>query len=189
MHFSFLPHNPVRKDATVNVTDWETAHGVTCPRSDSEWEASGMWAQAIWPQGHDHCSIFPRLPSDLLWEILRQTGAVGFVEGIFHGSTGKTQRQKTDVLGGQDTWRSASRHTEPFLLGEGQHLCEVQREVVIVHLPVVQASFISSVSLWIDSSAGLGFHHENASASRAAVSPCWLEVKFHGYRYWHPKDD
>lgn len=112
--------------------------------------------------------ISPRLPSNLLCEILRQTGAVGFVAGMLHGSAAES-----GGLGAWSTWvLPRTLQSLPTLWRGNVFLfCEVQPEVVILHFSFVYTSFISSLYPWIDSSKDLEFHHENASTKQGHSEP------------------
>lgn len=151
-----------------------------CPRANSEWELleSELRVPDFRTWGHRQSLISPRLPSDLLWEILRQTGAVGFVAGMLHGSAAES-----GGLRGWSIWVLPHTVQAPHFL-EGYCLSFAVRysqRYLISHFSFLNTSFISSLYLWTDSSKDLEFHHENASPSRVKVSPCRLEVAFYCY--------
>lgn len=126
---------------------------MTCPRSNSEREhpESGLRPSDFGAWGHDHSSISPRLPSDWLWEILRQTGAAGSVEGInipwINWKDPATPRVRPWGAGPSDQ-RPTCMHSLSTSDRAGiSFCCEAQLEVVALHFSFTYASCISSVYL------------------------------------------
>lgn len=148
--FLVHPHDPVRKKAITTLTLLIGKRGayMTCPRSNSEWEhpESGLRPSDFRAWGRDHSSIFPRLPSDWLWEILRQTGAAGSVEGInipwINWKDPATPRGRPWGAGpsGQRPTRTYSR-TGPASLFALKHNWRGSPCTFLSHVPVVFPQF------------------------------------------------
>lgn len=146
---------------------------------------SGIWVQAIWPQGLGPLPVLDSSKVAIRFALgnIKANRSSWLCWGDAPWVSWKGPAAEGAMPGELEHPGPASHYAAPSPCAEGQRppaLGSTARgghRALFFHV----CQFHSSVYLWIDSPKDLELHQENASTSRAAVSPCRLGVEFHCY--------